>query len=163
MSDLNQVTVTGCLGADPEIRRTQGGKAIANMRVACSETWRDATSGERKEKTEWVSVVCFAEGLCKVIEQYVKKGSRVLVQGKLQTRKWQDQSGNDRYSTEVVLQGFDAKLIMLDSANSGDRQQGGTRQNDEPQRERADSYGNQPANFGTDMDGDEIPFAMEWR
>lgn len=159
MSDLNQVTVTGRLGADPEIRRTQGGKAIANMRVACSETWRDATSGERKEKTEWVSVVCFAEGLCKVIEQYVKKGSRVLVQGKLQTRKWQDQSGNDRYSTEVVLQGFDAKLIMLDSANSGDRQPAS---NDKPQRERADSYGNQPANFGTDMD-DDIPFAMEWR
>lgn len=152
MSDLNQVTVTGRLGADPEIRRTQGGKAIANMRVACSETWRDATSGERKEKTEWVSVVCFAEGLCKVIEQYVKKGSRVLVQGKMQTRKWQDQSGNDRYSTEVVLQGFDAKLTMLDSATGGDRQQGGARQNDEPQR---DSYGNQaPADDADDF----IPF-----
>lgn len=159
MSDLNQVTVTGRLGADPEIRRTQGGKAIANMRVACSETWRDATSGERKEKTEWVSVVCFSEGLCKIIEQYIKKGSRVLVQGKMQTRKWQDQSGNDRYSTEVVLQGFDAKLIMLDSA-TGERQ---SASNDKPQRERADSYGNQPANFSSDMDGDEIPFSMEWR
>lgn len=150
MSDLNQVTVTGRLGADPEIRRTQGGKAIANMRVACSETWRDATSGERKEKTEWVSVVCFSEGLCKIIEQYIKKGSRVLVQGKMQTRKWQDQSGNDRYSTEVVLQGFDAKLIMLDSATN-ERQPAS---NDKPQRDRSDSYGNQP----DDGFDDQIPF-----
>ena len=124
MSDLNQVTITGRLGADPEIRRTQQGSPIANLRIAVSESWRDKNSGERKEKTEWVPVVIFSEGLCKVAEQYLKKGSRVLIQGKFATRKWQDQSGNDRYSTEVVLQGFDAKLIMLDgpsrTGESGD-------------------------------------------
>lgn len=150
MSDLNQFTITGRLGADPEVRRTQSGKPIVNMRVALSETWRDNNSGERKEKTEWVSAVIFSEGLCKVAEQYLKKGSKVLLQGKIATRKWQDQSGNDRYSTELVLQGFDAKLIMLDGPSS------------EPKTERKDSYGNQPANFSSDLDG-EIPFAPEWR
>lgn len=132
MSDLNQVTITGRLGADPEIRRTQDGKPIANLRVACSEQWRDRNNGERREKTEWITVVVFSEGLAKVVEAYLKKGSHVLVQGKLQTRKWQDQSGNDRYSTEVVLQGFDAKLIMLDSASDGKRA--------EPKQETAPEY-----------------------
>lgn len=148
MSDLNQFTLTGRLGADPEVRRTQSGKPIVNMRVAVSETWRDQ-SGERKEKTEWISAVIFSEGLCKVAEQYLKKGSKVLLQGKIATRKWQDQSGNDKYSTELVLQGFDAKLIMLDGP-SGERK---------PETEKRDSYGNHPANFD---DGD-IPFNMEWR
>lgn len=124
MSDLNQVSITGRLGADAEIRRTQDGRPIANMRLAVSETWRDRTSGERKEATEWITVVCFNEGLCKIIEQYVKKGSRLFIQGSWKTRKWQDQQGNDRYSTELVMQGFDAKLIMLDGQRSGDRQQG---------------------------------------
>lgn len=119
MSDLNQCTITGRLAADPEVRRSQDGKAIVNMRVACSESWRDRTSGERKEKTEWFSVVIFSEGLGKIAETYLKKGSRVLAQGSMKTRKWQDQSGNDKYSTELVLQGFDAKLIMLDGP-SGD-------------------------------------------
>ena len=120
MTDLNQCSFIGRLGADPEIRRTQNGTAIANLRLAVSETWRDKSSGERKEKTEWVSVVVFSEGLVKVIESYAQKGSRIFVQGKLATRKWQDQSGNDRYSTEVVLQGFDAKIQLLDSqGNAG--------------------------------------------
>lgn len=153
MSDLNQCTITGRLGADPEIRRTQSGKPIANMRVACSETWRD-DKGERKEKTEWFTVAIFSEGLCKVVETYLRKGSRVLLQGKMQTRKWQDQSGNDRYSTELVLQGFAAKMVMLDSASSEQR----PRQPDD-----GDSYGNQqPANFSRDLD-DDIPFAPEFR
>lgn len=113
MSDLNQLTITGRLGADPEVRRMQDGKPIVNLNVAVSESWRDA-SGERKEKTEWVRTVIFSEGLCKVAEQYLKKGSKVLLQGKMQTRKWADQNGVDKYSTELVLTGFDAKLIMLD-------------------------------------------------
>ena len=120
---VNKVILVGNVGADPEIRRTQTGTPIANLRLATSESWRDRNSGERKEKTEWHSVVVFSEGLCKVVEAYVKKGSKVYVEGQLQTRKWQDQSGNDRYSTEVVLQGFNAVLTMLDGpANGGDRQ-----------------------------------------
>ncbi len=158
MSDLNQITITGRLGADAEIRRTQDGRPIANMRVAVSETWRDSNSGERKEKTEWVNVVCFVEGLCKVIEQYTKKGSRVLVQGKIQTRKWQDQSGNDRYSTELVMQGFDAKLQLLDSPKQEERQEQQRQENNQSKR----GINQQQANFGDDM-SDEVPFAMEWR
>lgn len=157
MSDLNQITITGRLGADAEIRRTQDGRPIANLRVAVSETWRDSNSGERKEKTEWVSVVCFVEGLCKVIEQYTKKGSRVLIQGKIQTRKWQDQSGNDRYSTELVMQGFDAKLQLLDSPRQEERQEQQRQVNNQSQR-----GSQQQANFGADM-SDEVPFVMEWR
>lgn len=123
MSDLNQWTVTGRLGADPEVRRSQDGKPIVNLRIACSETWRDRNSGDRKEKTEWVSVVVFSEGLAKVAEQYLKKGSKVLAQGPVKTRKWSDQNGQDRYSTEMVLSGFDAKLIMLDSTSNGGRKE----------------------------------------
>ena len=111
---VNKVILIGNLGADPEIRRTQDGRPIANLRIATSETWRDRNSGERKEKTEWHTVVIFNEGLCKVAEQYLKKGSTVYVEGQLQTRKWQDQNGQDRYSTEVVLQGFNSTLTMLD-------------------------------------------------
>lgn len=116
---LNQVNIIGRLGADPEIRSLNSGDKVANMRVAVSESWRDKNTGERKEKTEWVSVVVFGN-LVGIIEQYVKKGSKLYLSGKLQTRKWQDQSGNDRYSTEVVLQGFDAKLVMLDSKSGDD-------------------------------------------
>jgi single-strand DNA-binding protein len=116
---VNKCIIIGNLGADPEIRRTQDGRPIASLRIATSETWRDKSSGERKEKTEWHSVVIFNEGLCKVAEQYLRKGSTVYVEGKLQTRKWQDQSGNDRYSTEVVLNGFDANLTMLGGAPDG--------------------------------------------
>lgn len=114
---VNKVILVGNLGADPEIRRTQDGRPIANFSVATSESWRDKNSGERKERTEWHRVVVFSEGLCRVIEQYVKKGSKVYIEGQLQTRKWQDKDGNDRWSTEIVLQGFNSTLTMLDSRN----------------------------------------------
>lgn len=116
---VNKVILIGNLGADPEIRRTQDGRPIANLRIATSESWRDKNTGERKEKTEWHQVVIFNEGLCKVAEQYLKKGSTVYVEGQLQTRKWQDQSGQDRYSTEVVLQGFNGNLTMLGGRGDG--------------------------------------------
>lgn len=146
MSDLNQFSCTGRLGADPESKRTQDGKLIVNLRVAVSETWRDR-SGERKEKTEWVSCTIFSEGLAKVAEQYLSKGSKVFLQGQIKTRSWDDQSGNKRYATELVLSSFDAKLIMLDGP-SGERK---------PETEKRDSYGNQPANFSNDLD-DDLPF-----
>src|SRR3712207_3633602 len=117
---VNKVILVGNLGADPEIRRTQDGRPIANLRVATSETWRDKATGERKEKTEWHRVVIFNEGLCRVAEQYLKKGSKIYLEGQLQTRKWQDQQGQDRYSTEVVLQGFNSQLTMLDKAGGGE-------------------------------------------
>jgi single-strand DNA-binding protein len=111
---VNKVILVGNLGADPEVRRTQDGRPIVNLRVATSETWRDKATGERKEKTEWHRVVIFSEGLAKVAEQYLKKGAKVYLEGALQTRKWQDKDGQDRYSTEVVLQGFNSNLTMLD-------------------------------------------------
>jgi single-strand DNA-binding protein len=114
---VNLVILVGNLGADPEIRRTSDGRPIANLRVATSESWRDKASGERREKTEWTRVVIFNEGLAKIAKQYLKKGSKVYIQGQLQTRKWQDQSGNDRYSTEVVLQAFRGQLTLLDRAS----------------------------------------------
>jgi single-strand DNA-binding protein len=123
---VNKVILVGNLGRDPEIRRTQDGRPIANLRVATTETWRDKNSGERREKTEWHSVVIFNEGLCKVAENYLKKGSKVYIEGQLQTRKWQDQTGADRYSTEVVLQGFNGNLTMLDGrAGGAGMQEGG--------------------------------------
>ena len=116
---VNKVILIGNLGADPEIRRTQDGRPIANLRVATSESWRDKATGERKEKTEWHRVVIFNEGLCKIVEQYLKKGSKVYLEGALQTRKWQDKDGHDKYSTEVVLQGFNSQLTMLDTRGGG--------------------------------------------
>src|SRR6266705_5161159 len=116
---VNKVILVGNLGADPEIRRTQDGRPIANLRLATSDSWRDKTTGERKEKTEWHRVVIFNENLCRIAEQYLKKGSKVFIEGQLQTRKWQDQSGQDRYSTEVVLQGFNSVLTMLDGRSGG--------------------------------------------
>src|SRR5262245_46243908 len=116
---VNKVILIGNLGKDPEIRRTQDGRPIANLRVATTETWRDKATGERREKTEWHSVVIFNEGLCRVAEQYLKKGAKVYIEGQLQTRKWQGQDGQDRYSTEVVLQGFNSTLTMLDSRGGG--------------------------------------------
>ena len=116
---VNKVILVGNLGKDPEIRRTQDGRPIANLSVATSESWRDKTTGERKEKTEWHRVVVFNEGLCKVIEQYLKKGSKVYLEGALQTRKWTDKDGHDKYSTEVVLQGFNSTLTMLDTRSGG--------------------------------------------
>ena len=116
---VNKVILVGNLGKDPEIRRTQDGRPIANLSVATSETWRDKATGERKEKTEWHRVVIFNEGLCKVAEQYLKKGAKVYIEGALQTRKWTDQSGVEKYSTEVVLQGFNSTLTMLDGRGGG--------------------------------------------
>jgi len=116
---INKVILVGKLCADPEIRRTQDGRPIANMTVATNDTWRDKNSGERKEKAEFHRVVIFNEGLCKVAEQYLKKGATVYVEGQLTTRKWQDQSGQDKYSTEVVLQGFGGTLTMLDKPSGG--------------------------------------------
>jgi len=116
---LNKVTLIGNLGADPEVRTFNNGGKVCNLRIATSERWRDKNTGENREKTEWHTVAIFSEGLVRVCEQYLRKGSSVYLEGKLQTRKWQDQSGADRYSTEVVLQGFDSKLVMLDSRNSG--------------------------------------------
>ena len=116
---VNKVILVGNLGKDPEIRRTQDGRPIANLSIATSETWRDKNSGERKEKNEWHRVVIFNEGLCKVAEQYLKKGAKVYIEGALQTRKWTDQAGVEKYSTEVVLQGFNSTLTMLDGRSGG--------------------------------------------
>ena len=157
---VNKVILVGNLGADPEVRHTQDGRPIVNLRLATSETWRDKGSGERRERTEWHRVVIFNENLAKIAEQYLKKGSKVYLEGQLQTRKWQDQSGQDRYSTEVVLQVFNSKLVLLDRA--GDRTGGelGSDQDDfgassPSTRER------KPAMAGTSKRGDwddEIPF-----
>jgi single-strand DNA-binding protein len=122
---VNKVILIGNLGADPEIRRTQDGRPVANLRLATSESWKDKTTGERKEKTEWHRVVIFNENLCRIAEQYLKKGSKVFLEGALQTRKWQDQSGQDRYSTEVVLQGFRGELTLLDRAGGAGAGGGG--------------------------------------
>jgi single-strand DNA-binding protein len=128
---VNKVILIGNLGADPEIRHTQDGRPIANLRVATSESWRDKASGERRERTEWHRVVIFNENLAKIAEQYLKKGAKVYLEGQLQTRKWEDQSGQERYTTEVVLQGFNAQLTMLDgkqrdsSVGEGEQRSGG--------------------------------------
>lgn len=116
---VNKVILIGNLGRDPEIRSTQNGGKVANLSIATSESWRDRNSGERRERTEWHRVVVFSEGLIKVIESYLRKGSKVYVEGSLQTRKWTDQQGQERYSTEVVLQNFGGTLTMLDGRNEG--------------------------------------------
>ncbi|TAK50112.1 MAG: single-stranded DNA-binding protein [Xanthobacteraceae bacterium] len=116
---VNKVILVGNLGADPEVRRMQDNRPVVNLRVATSESWRDKATGERKEKTEWHRVVIFNEGLARVAEQYLKKGAKVYIEGQLQTRKWTDQSGQEKYSTEVVLQGFNSQLTMLDRAGGG--------------------------------------------
>lgn len=153
---LNQCQFIGHLGADPEIKSTRDGKKIGNLRLAVTEKWRDQ-QGERREKTEWVSVVIFSEGLVGIAERYLRKGSKAFVSGKMATRKWQDQSGNDRYSTEIVLQGFDAKLVLLDGANGqrGDdglthRNQDGFGGRERPQQSRQPAY--------DDLDTDSVPF-----
>ena len=160
---VNKVILVGNLGKDPEIRRTQDGRPIANLSVATSESWRDKATGERKEKTEWHRVVIFNEGLCKIVEQYLKKGSKVYLEGALQTRKWTDKDGNDKYSTEVVLQGFNSSLTMLDGrgggAGSGGQDSGG---NDDfgssgPTASRKPAMAGAGGGKREDMD-DEIPF-----
>jgi single-strand DNA-binding protein len=122
---VNKVILVGNLGKDPEIRRTQDGRPIANLSVATSESWRDKATGERKEKTEWHRVVIFSEPLCKIVEQYLKKGAKVYIEGALQTRKWTDQAGVEKYSTEVVLQGFNSTLTMLDGRSGAGAGAGG--------------------------------------
>jgi len=170
---VNKVILIGNLGRDPEIRRTQDGRPIANLRIATTESWRDKNSGERREKTEWHSVVIFNEGLCRVAEQYLKKGAKVYLEGQLQTRKWQDQQGQDRYSTEVVLQGFNGVLTMLDgrSGAGGGMHEGGQADygggdfgggGDEPRRGSGSGGGggsgaSRGGNFEKELD-DEIPF-----
>jgi single-strand DNA-binding protein len=123
---LNKVQLIGNLGADPEVRTFQNGGKVCNLRIATSETWKDKNTGERKEKTEWHQVAIFNEGLVRICEQYLKKGSKVYIEGQLQTRKYQDQSGADRYSTEVVLQGFGGTLTMLDGRSEGGGAGGGS-------------------------------------
>jgi len=145
MSSVNKVILIGALGADPEVKSFQNGGRIANLRMATSERWKDKTSGEQKERTEWHSVTLSSDGLVSVAERFLKKGSKVYIEGKLQTRKWQDQSGNDRYSTEVVVGGFDGKLVMLDGAKSGAG--GGTK-----------APATDSAWDDADLDGDDVPF-----
>ena len=153
---VNKVILVGNLGADPEIRRTQDGRPIANLRVATSENWRDKNTGERREKTEWHRVVIFNEGLCKVAEQYLKKGSKVYIEGALQTRKWTDQSGQEKYSTEIVLQGFNSVLTMLDGRSGGGGSSGGGDYGDDDFGGGRSSGGSK-GSFAQDLD-DEIPF-----
>ncbi|MCB2115479.1 MAG: single-stranded DNA-binding protein [Rhodobacteraceae bacterium] len=156
---VNKVILIGNLGRDPEVRSFPNGGKVCNLRIATSETWRDRQSGERKEKTEWHSVAIFSEGLVKVAEQYLKKGSKVYLEGQLETRKWQDQSGADRYSTEVVLRNFGSTLVMLDGRDGGGS--GGGYDED-----RSGGYGGGSSSGGgyggqqgsrQDLD-DEIPF-----
>jgi single-strand DNA-binding protein len=162
---VNKVILIGNLGADPEIRRTQDGRPIANLRLATSESWKDKGTGERKEKTEWHRVVIFNENLCRVAEQYLKKGSKVYIEGSLQTRKWQDQSGQDKYSTEVVLQNFRGELTLLDRPGGGGSSDFGAGDGGSdfgspgPTRKVAAAGASMRsgAGAGADMD-DEIPF-----
>jgi single stranded DNA-binding protein (ssb) len=153
MSSVNKVILVGNLGADPEIRRTQDGKPIANLNIATSQQWRDG-NGERKERTEWHRVVIFSEGLCKVAEQYLKKGSKVYLEGALQTRKWTDNAGVEKYSTEVVLQGFNASLVMLDGPQD--------RQESAPEPRRQPAKQERPVAQSPAYE-DDIPFLCEWR
>jgi single-strand DNA-binding protein len=159
---INKVILVGNLGADPEIRRTQDGQPIANLRIATSKTWRDKATGERRERTEWHRVVIFNENLCRIVEQYLKKGSKVYVEGELQTRKWQDQSGQDRYSTEVVLQGFGSQLAMLDRVGGPplDNEGGGSDFGSTGPSGTSAARERQPALAGARRDdlNDEIPF-----
>ena len=155
---VNKVILIGNLGRDPEVRTFQNGGKVCNLRIATSENWKDRNTGERREKTEWHSVAIFSEPLARVAEQYLRKGSKVYIEGQLETRKWQDQSGNDRYSTEVVLRPYTSTLTMLDGR--GENQGGGGGGYDD----RGDSYGGdggggggQPAPSNQDLD-DEIPF-----
>jgi single-strand DNA-binding protein len=154
---VNKVILIGNLGADPEVRHTQDGRPIVNLRLATSDSWRDKATGERKERTEWHRVVIFSEPLCRVAEQYLKKGSKIYVEGQLQTRKWQDQSGQDRYSTEVVLQGFNSQLTMLDGrerAGGEPREPVGASSGDFG---RSSALGGGGRSFDKELD-DEIPF-----
>ena len=163
---VNKVILIGNLGRDPEVRSFQNGGKVCNLRIATSENWKDKNTGERREKTEWHSVAIFQEGLVRIAEQYLRKGSKVYIEGQLQTRKWQDQSGQDKYSTEVVLQGYGGTLTMLDGRDGGGvgEPSGGGSGYDNRQDGGYDSgYSGGPAQGGgipapsRDLD-DEIPF-----
>ena len=149
---LNKVMIIGNLGADPEVRTFQNGGKVCNLRIATSESWKDKNTGERRDKTEWHSVSIFSEGLVRICEQYLKKGSKVFVEGSLQTRKWQDQSGADRDSTEVVLQGFNGTLTMLDSRAGSNGDFDSSKDTNELSS-NSDTF----SNSASDID-DEIPF-----
>ncbi|MCP9221196.1 single-stranded DNA-binding protein [Erythrobacter sp. LQ02-29] len=170
---LNKVMLIGNLGQDPEVRSFQNGGRVCNLRIATSENWKDKNTGERKEQTEWHSVAIFSDGLIHVCENYLRKGSKVFIEGKLQTRKWQDQSGNDRYSTEVVLRGFDGTLTMLDGrgeggggggggnyGGGGQRSGGGGGWNQGGGGQGGESGGGASSGGGSDYDDldDDIPF-----
>jgi single-strand DNA-binding protein len=158
---VNKVILLGNLGKDPEVRHTQDGKPIVNLSIATSESWRDKNSGERKEKTEWHRVVIFSEGLAKVAEQYLKKGSTVYIEGQLQTRKWTDKDGAEKYSTEVVLQGFNSVLTMVGGRPSGESSGayggGGDEFGQSSPMERPRAAAAKPQSFTRDLD-DEVPF-----
>ncbi|MBT2132119.1 single-stranded DNA-binding protein [Aliiroseovarius lamellibrachiae] len=145
---LNKVMLIGNLGRDPEIRTFQNGGKVCNLRIATSENWKDRNTGERRERTEWHTVAIFSEGLVRVCEQYLRKGSKVYIEGQLQTRKWQDQSGNDRYSTEVVLQGFGSTLTMLDGRGEGG---GGGQSGGGYGGGQSGGYGNDQGGYGGDQ------------
>ena len=162
---VNKVILVGNLGADPEIRRLNSGDPVVNFRIATSETWRDKNSGERKEKTEWHNVVIFNDNLAKVAEQYLKKGMKVYVEGQLQTRKWQGQDGQDRYTTEVVLQKFRGELQMLDARGQGgeggqvgyDRGERGGSRGGSDFGQSGPAQGGGRGGYAQELD-DEIPF-----
>ena len=148
---VNKVILVGNLGKDPEVRHTQDGKPIVNLSIATSESWRDKSSGERKEKTEWHRVVIFNENIAKVAEQYLKKGSTVYIEGQLQTRKWTDKDGAEKYSTEIVLNRFNGTMVMLDGRSGGCGGEGGFGGGGRGTNEA-------PASFQRDEMDDEIPF-----
>lgn len=154
---INKVILVGNLGKDPEIRATQDGREICNLTLATSETWKDRQTGERKEKTEWHRVVIFGEGLVNVAKNYLRKGSKVYLEGQLQTRKWTNKEGQDQYSTEVVLQGFSSNLTMLDGKRDG----GGMSQGGDEGYSQQGSYGNSQPQRARAVEAeldDEIPF-----
>lgn len=155
MASLNRVTLIGNVGKDPEIRTTQGGQKIANLSIATTDKWK-SKDGERHEKTEWHRVVIFNDGLAGIVEKYVRKGSQLMLEGSLQTRKWQDQSGQDRYSTEVVLSAYNGQIILLDKPT------GQTRDNT-PSNGHSESKGGNAMGGGTGAFNDEIPFRHEDR
>jgi single-strand DNA-binding protein len=155
---VNKVILVGNLGADPEIRSLTSGDRVANLRIATSETWRDRSSGERKEKTEWHRVVVFNENIVKVCEQYLRKGAKVYVEGAIQTRKWQDQSGVEKFSTEIVLQKFRGELTMLDGrGDNAEAGEGGGYGGGFSSAPRAQTSSAPREDFSADLD-DEIPF-----
>jgi single-strand DNA-binding protein len=156
---VNKVILVGNLGKDPEIRRTQDGRPIANLSIATSESWKDKNTGERREKTEWHRVVIFHEPLCKIVEQYVKKGSKIYIEGQLQTRKWTDQQGVEKYTTEVVLQGFNCTMQMLSDGNGGGNRRSDDNGGDFGSGTRQSSgAGSRQSSFANNDMDDDIPF-----